>query len=245
MSPATGRAAAAPSTWLRLPLAFDVARMQRECDQFAASDWISHFNTGAYENGWSCLPLRSAGGDARHIMPLDGAPYRATPHLARCPYLREVLARFQCDTSAVRLMALAPGAAIRAHRDAGTALMDGLTRIHIPIHTSPQVCFSIDGDTVHFTAGHAWYMDASCLHAVHNRGAAPRIHLVVDCITNGWLTALFADAGFVPKAAAKYGDPSINDGNVHAVIARLREAGTPVTLALAGELARLAGTVAA
>ena len=57
MTPSAG----APSTWLRLPLAFDVARMQRECDQFADDDWISHFNTGVYDNGWSCLPLRSAG----------------------------------------------------------------------------------------------------------------------------------------------------------------------------------------
>lgn len=234
-----------PSTWLRLPLSFDVARLQADSDQFTGDEWISHFNTNAYENGWSCLPLRSAGGEARHIMPIDGVAYADTPHLARCPSLRDVIARFACDTSAVRLMALAPGAVIHAHRDAKMALQDGLTRIHIPIHTSPQVLFTIDGESVHFTAGHAWYMDASCLHAVHNRGTTPRIHLVIDCITNAWLTALFAEAGFVPKAAAKYGDPNINDGNVHAVIARLREAATPATLALASELAALAGTVAA
>lgn len=236
--------AGAPSTWLRLPLAFDVARMQRECDQFADDDWISHFNTGVYENGWSCLPLRSAGGDARHIMPLDGAPYASTRHLARCPYLRAIIAGFKCGTGAVRLMALAPGAAIRAHRDAGTALMDGLTRIHIPIHSSPQVLFCIDGETVHFAPGHAWYMDASCLHAVHNQSAAPRVHLIIDCITNAWLEALFAAAGFVPKAAAKYGDPSINDGNVRAVIAQLRAVPTPASLALAGKLATLADAAA-
>ncbi|MED5594779.1 aspartyl/asparaginyl beta-hydroxylase domain-containing protein [Janthinobacterium sp. P210006] len=229
-----------PSTWLRLPLAFDVARMQHDCSQFAASDWISHFNTGAYDSGWSCVPLRSPGGDAGHIVPVDGARYADTPQLGRCPYLREVLARFECDTRAVRLMALEPGAIIRAHRDAGTALADGLTRIHIPIHTSPQVLFSIDGETVHFTAGHAWYMDASCLHAVHNRGMTPRIHLVLDCITNGWLEALFAAAGFVPKPLPKYGDANIHDGNVHAIIAQLRAAPTPASLALASELAALA-----
>lgn len=233
---------AAPSTWLQLPLAFDIARMQQESDQFIASDWISHFNTRAYENGWSCVPLRSAGGEARHIIPIDGAPYMDTPHLARCPYLRELIASFACDTSAVRLMALEAGAVIHAHRDAGTALMDGLTRIHIPIHTSPQVHFSIDGKRVHFAAGHAWYMDASCLHAVHNRGAAPRIHLVIDCLTNAWLEALFARAGFVPKAAHKYDDPSIHDGNVHDVIAGLRAAATPSALALASKLAALAAT---
>lgn len=230
----------APSTWLQLPLRFDVARMRHDSDQFAFDEWLSHFNTGAYDHGWSCVPLRSADGQAGHIMPIDGAAYAATPQLARCPGLRDVLASFACEINAARLLALAPGARIHAHRDANTALQDGLTRIHIPIHTSPQVLFSIDGETVHFTAGHAWYMDASCLHAVHNRGTTPRIHLVLDCVTNAWLEALFAKAGFVPKAANKYGDASINDGNVHNVIAQLRLSPSPASLALASELAALA-----
>jgi len=229
-----------PSTWLRLPLRFDVVRMQRDSDQFAVGEWIHHFNTGAYDQGWSCVPLRSADGQAGHIMPIDGAAYAGTPQLARCPCLREVLASFACEIRAARLMALAPGAVIRAHRDGGTSLADGLIRIHIPIHTSPQVLFSIDGETVHFTAGHAWYMDASCLHAVRNDGTAPRIHLVLDCITNAWLETLFASAGFVPKAAHKYGDPSINDGNVRAVIAQLRLSPSPASLALASQLSGLA-----
>jgi hypothetical protein len=229
-----------PSTWLQLPLRFDVARMQRDSDQFAAEEWISHFNTGAYDHGWSCVPLRSAGGQAGHIMPIDGVAYADTPQLAHCPCLREVLASFACEINAARLLALAPGALIRAHRDAGTSLADGLIRIHIPIHTSPQVLFSIDGESVHFTAGHAWYMDASCLHAVHNEGATPRIHLVLDCITNAWLEALFAAAGFVPKAVHKYGDPGIHDGNVRAIIAQLRLSPSPASLTLAGELAALA-----
>ncbi|MBR7635638.1 aspartyl/asparaginyl beta-hydroxylase domain-containing protein [Janthinobacterium lividum] len=229
-----------PSSWLQLPLHFDVARMQDDSDQFAADEWISHFNTGAYDQGWSCVPLRSPGGAADNIMPVDGPAYADTPQLARCPRLREVLASFACEIRAARLMALAPGAIIRAHRDAGTSLADGLIRIHIPIHTSPQVLFTIDGETVHFTAGHAWYMDASCLHAVHNRGMTPRIHLVLDCITNAWLEALFASAGFVPKAAHKYGDPGIHDGNVRAVITQLRLSPSPASQALARELAALA-----
>lgn len=226
----------APSTWLRLPLAFDVARLQRESDQFAASDWIDHFNTRAYEGGWSCVPLRSAGGDARHIMPIDGVAYADTPLLARCPYLQQVLAGFACEIGAARLMALAAGAEIGEHRDAGTALADGVTRIHIPIHTSPQVLFRIDGVAVHFGAGHAWYMDASCRHAVSNGGAMARVHLVVDCVSNDWLRALFAKAGFVPAPLPKYGDPNINDDNVEAIIASLRETGVP---ALAERLAAI------
>lgn len=235
----------APSTYLQLPLCFDVARMQQESDQFAPADWIGHFNTGAYESGWSCLPLRSHGGDPLHIMPLDDAAYAATPHLARCPYLQQVIAGMDCDVGAARLMALDAGAVIREHRDAGTALAEGVTRIHIPIHTSLQVLFRIDGEAVHFSAGHAWYMDASCRHAVENRSNAARVHLVLDCATNDWLEELFASAGFVPKAPPKYGDPSINDDNVQEVIARLRATGAPPVLALAERLATIARGMAA
>lgn len=234
-----------PSTYLPLPLRFDVASMQRESDQFDEQDWIAHFNTGAYENGWSCLPLRSPGGDARHIMPVDGVDYANTPQLARCPYLQQVLASFACEKGAARLMALEAGAVIREHRDAGTALADGITRIHVPIHTSQQVLFRIDGESVHFSAGQAWYMDASCRHAVTNGGADARVHLVIDCLTNDWLEALFAGAGFVPRPLPKYGDPSINDGNVGEIIARLRETGAPALAHHADRLAAIAGGAAA
>lgn len=235
----------APSTYLRLPLSFDAARMQQEIARFAATDWLAHFNTGAYENGWSVLPLRSAGGDGRDIMSRDGVAYADTPHLAHCPYLRQVIGAFACEVGAARLMSLAPGAVIREHRDPGTALADGVTRIHIPIHTSPQVLFRIDGADVHFSAGHAWYMDASCRHAVENRGTAPRVHLVIDCVTNDWLEQLFAGAGFVPKPAPKYGDPSINDGNVEEIIASLRATGAPAVLAHAERLDAIYRGVAA
>ena len=76
-----------PNTWLQLPLHFDVARMQHDSDQFAAGEWISHFNKGAYDQGWSCVPLRSPGGAADHIMPVDGAAYAGTPQLRRWPAL--------------------------------------------------------------------------------------------------------------------------------------------------------------
>ncbi|WP_229421886.1 aspartyl/asparaginyl beta-hydroxylase domain-containing protein [Massilia aquatica] len=194
--------ATAPSAWLRLPLAFDIARMQAELDKLGADEWIAHFNTGAYDNGWSCVPLRSAGGSARHIMPVDGEPYRDTPVLERCPYLRRVIDSLACEKQSVRLMALAPGAVIKEHRDPGTALQEGLTRLHVPIVTAPEVLFTVDGEAVHFSAGHAWYLDASCRHAVHNASALPRVHLIVDCVSNDWLAQLFKDAGFVPRPPA-------------------------------------------
>ena len=225
-----------PSTYLQLPLRFDVARMREDLCRIDAGEWISHFNSDAYENGWSCAPLRSVDGDATHIIPIDGGRFADTALMRRCAYLREVADSFACDKTSVRLMGLAPGAVIKEHRDPGTAMQDGTTRLHIPIQTSPEVIFHIDGEAVHFSAGHAWHMDASCRHAVDNRGASARIHLVLDCITNPWLEELFQRAGFQPRAPAPYGDPNIDDANVLAVIAALQASGTRAGAVLAGEL---------
>nr|AGC72027.1 aspartyl/Asparaginyl beta-hydroxylase [uncultured bacterium A1Q1_fos_500] len=208
--------------YLRLPLSFDVARLQGELAGLNANEWITHFNTNAYEGGWSCVPLRSVGGVAQHIMPIESDAFADTPVLARCPYVREVLTQFKCETTSVRFMALAPGAHIKPHRDPKTSLEDGVTRLHVPIQTSPEVLFYIDGTAVHFSAGDAWYLNASCEHAVINPSPQPRVHLMLDCITNEWLEALFHTAGGVLRPPPPYPDPQIHDGNVLALIAQFR-----------------------
>ncbi|MBA2672881.1 aspartyl/asparaginyl beta-hydroxylase domain-containing protein [Ramlibacter sp.] len=181
--------------YLKLPLAFDVPRMRQELDAIGTEAWIGHFNTGDYEGGWRCVPLRSVDGRADNILPIEGARYADTAWLERCPYLREVIDSFQCEKTSVRLMSLEPGALIREHRDPGTALEQGVTRVHVPIATTPDTIFRIEGEVVHFAAGHAWYLNASCLHGVENRSAAARVHLMLDCVTNPWLEAMFVAAG--------------------------------------------------
>lgn len=214
-----------PTRYLRLPLSFDVARLQLELDQLEASHWVRHFNTSAYENNWSCIPLRSVGGRQDHIMPLEQSEFQDTAIFALCPYMREVVDQFACEKTSIRLMSLEPGGVIHEHRDDGASLEDGITRLHIPVRTSPQVLFRIDGEPVHFSAGHAWYLNAACLHAVENRGPLPRVHLMLDCVTNPWLVQMFQAAGGQLREPPPYGDPAIHDGNVHEVITALRAAG--------------------
>lgn len=225
-----------PTRYLRLPLSFDAARLQHDLRGIEDSPWISHFNTGAYDKGWACIPLRSVGGRLDHIMPLDGAPFSDTVLLARCPYVRQVLDAFECEKTSVRFMALEPGGVIKEHRDAGASLDDGVTRLHIPVLTSPQVLFRIDGEEVHFSAGHTWYLNASCLHGVDNRGALPRVHLMLDCVTNPWLERMFVAAGGVLREPPPYGDPAIHDGNVLDVVAGLQAGGSPAAAGLAARL---------
>lgn len=223
------------SPYLKLPFSFDVARLRRDLASVETSGWVSHFNTGAYEKHWGCIPLRSVGGLASHIMPVDGA-FQDTPILAQCPYFREVIDSFCCEKTSIRLMSLEPGGVIKEHRDEAASIDDGMTRLHVPVQTCERVMFRIEGEEVHFTAGDTWYLNASCLHGVQNRGTEPRVHLMLDCITNPWLEAVFAAAGGVRRPSPKYPDPSINDHNVLEVIARLRASGHEIGASMADRL---------
>lgn len=236
----------APTPYLKLPLSFDIARLQEDLARVAPGEWTDHFNTSAYETGWSCAPLRSVDGRTDHIMPVEAGRFEDTEILARCPYFRHVVEQFACEKTSIRLMALEAAAVIHAHRDAGGALEDGLTRLHIPVQTSPLATFRIDGEEIHFSAGHAWYLNASCLHSAENRSPRARIHLMIDCVTNPWMEALFEAAGGVQRERPPYGDPSIHDGNVLQIIAALRAGGHATGAQLARQLqethARRTGT---
>lgn len=222
--------------YLKLPFAFDVERLQRELMQIADADWISHFNIAAYEKNWGCIPLRSVDGRLDHIMPIEDGDFQDTIILQRCPYFQEVINRFECEKTSIRLMSLEAGGVIKEHRDQSTSFEDGITRLHIPILTSPLVTFRIDGEVVHFSAGHAWYLNASCLHGVQNNSALSRVHLMLDCISNGWLEQVFKDAGFIANQKTKYDDPAITDGNVLEIIERLKAMNTPAGMRIAEQL---------
>ncbi|MGE5467319.1 MAG: aspartyl/asparaginyl beta-hydroxylase domain-containing protein [Ignavibacteria bacterium] len=224
---------------LRLPLNFDVARLEQDLDRIEADEWVDHFNTAAYERRWSCVPLRSIGGRADHIVSTDGPGYEDTPILARCPYFREVIDSFRCDKTSVRLMALEAGGIIKEHVDFGTCFEDGIVRLHVPIRTTPEVVFIVEGEEIHFDAGATWYLNAGARHGVRNGSGIRRVHLMLDCISNAWLESMLGEAGFVTEPPPKYGDRSITDVNVDSVIAALRAMQTTAGAAMADRLARI------
>jgi hypothetical protein len=174
---------------LKLSLQFDALRLQSDLNQILAPDYVPHFNTQYYEGTWSVVPLRSVGGLANHIYPdpTKQAAYADTPHLARCPYVREVLSGFQCPLLAVRFLRLGPGSIIKEHKDYNLGFEDGEIRLHIPIQTNPGVEFILDGQRVDMKEGECWYLNFNLSHRVANRGTTDRIHLVIDCVVNEWL----------------------------------------------------------
>lgn len=222
--------------WLRLAPVFDVDSLRADLDVALAWHWRTHYNADAHSGSWTSIALRSASGDAADIGAWEGVEFADTPLMAHCPALRGAVDSFACDKKSVRLMALAPGATIKPHRDHLGAFEDGLARLHVPIVTAPEVLFTLDGDDVHFEAGATWYMNANCLHAVRNGSALTRVHLVLDCVPNHWLRGLFERSGWAPRPAPKYGDPAILDANVDQVIAQLLASGAPAATALAERL---------
>lgn len=221
---------------LRLPLRFDAAALHQDVQKMRHEAWIAHYNDRAHEGDWRCIPLRSAAGQSDNILASADANFLDTPLLEGAPHLRAALAQFDCEMIAVRLMSLAAGARILPHRDAGGGFEDGVARLHIPVQTDPRVQFEIDGESVHFGLGECWYMNANCLHAVRNESEIERIHLVLDCVPNDWLRALFIGAGWRENPAPAYGDPNMTDANIQQVIAALRTNPAPAAQTLLADL---------
>ena len=181
----------------RLPLEFDALRLARDLRTAESDGWIAHFVQDNYEGEWSVIPLRAKAGATHPIMMIYSDPFCREfvdrPLLDSCPYFKEVLASFACPVQAARLMRLGSGSTILEHRDFDLDVEQGAARIHIPIVTSPEVVFLLNGVAVEMQAGSCWYLRLSDPHAVENRGKEARVHLVVDMTANAWLENLIAD----------------------------------------------------
>ncbi|MBY4678832.1 aspartyl/asparaginyl beta-hydroxylase domain-containing protein [Marinobacterium arenosum] len=222
--------------YLKLPLTFDTARLHADLKRLQPHNWLQHINQRAHNGGWRALPLRSVDGclETIAVSNMDQTRYADTCYLTACDYLPDVLAQLKCPLHSARLMSLAAGEEIKRHTDNALSFKDGCARLHIPMQTHPDVTFTIDDHTVHFGQGECWYMNANYPHQVSNDSPLDRIHLVVDCTVNAWLSDLFHAAGYQEAAEHyKYGDPSITDENAPQVIAQLETMDTPAGIAIA------------
>jgi hypothetical protein len=178
---------------LKLPFSFDPDRLKADLATFADDDWVPHFNKPYYEGEWSGIALRSVGGVAKQLYPDPSATasFADTSNLDHCPYLREVLATFQCPLLSVRLLKLKARSNIREHKDFNLGYEDGEFRLHVPVVTNPNVKFFLNNERVIMGEGECWYLDLNLRHRVENESDADRVHLVIDCVVNDWVRALF------------------------------------------------------
>lgn len=183
---------------IRLPFRFDPAALRQDLAALGFSDWINHFVTQNYTGDWSVLPLRGKAGATHPVMMIYSDPgctdFADTPFLEACPYFKEVLASLKCPLQSVRLMRLTPGSVIKEHRDHDLAAETGNVRLHLPITTTPDVDFFLNGTRVIMHPGELWYLRLADPHSVVNRGDADRVHLVIDATMNPWLEAQLKEA---------------------------------------------------
>ncbi len=179
--------------FVKLPLFFDAERLAAEVAGIGEDEWRPHPQG---HPGNSALPLIAAGGD-----PADDAargPMRPTPHLARLPYLRQVLAAFGSPLGRTRLMRLDGNAEATAHSDVNYYWMQRV-RIHVPVMTRPEVRFLCGGREVHMAAGEAWIFDTWKVHNVLNPNPTRRIHLVIDTVGSAFFWGLVERAAEEPR----------------------------------------------
>lgn len=183
-----------PSPWewaaqlpdrLRLVPRFDPAPLAAELAALEQGEWTAHFVAENYQGDWSVLPLRAPKGTNHPILRITSVPgtenWEDTEFLVACPAMRAVIDSLPAQVGAARLMRLGPGAEIKEHRDWDLSPDQGMVRLHLPIVTNPAVDFRVNGERVDMAPGELWYLRLADPHRVINAGAAPRVHLVIDC----------------------------------------------------------------
>ena len=221
--------------YLQLPFKVDLTVLQAEVQQCLDQQWVNHYNQKDYEGDWTLIALRSIDGAMHQVSAQESDSYRDTPLLSQCPHIQHFLDQLKCDKMSIRLMRLAAGSVIKAHRDNHLGYEDGSFRLHLPIWTNDQVIFYIDGKPVHMEVGSCWYANFNLEHSVVNKGESDRVHLVVDCLRNKWSDEMMREAGYdfeAEKAAKRTIDPAA----VPEMIALLKAMNTPAAQTLIDQL---------
>jgi len=224
--------------YLRLPFEFDIAAMQEEVVQLSSQNWKLHYNTQHYEGDWSALPLRSAGGSMTSILALSGETiFEDTVLMQLCPYLKQVTDTLQCPKLSVRLLRLKAGAVVHAHSDRDLYYEEGEARIHIPVVTNDQVEFYLDEERMYMRQGECWYMNLALMHRLQNNSNTDRVHLVIDCVVNDWMKALFESETITTKQMFEgFRKKGYDDETKRLIIEQLRSQNTETALKMADEM---------
>ncbi|QHI38884.1 hypothetical protein IMCC3317_42840 [Kordia antarctica] len=171
---------------LKLPFEFDPEIIKKEISQFSKSDYRDIYNSSVtLETLWLkhfIEPINDAYG-----FPI----FYPTDDLKKCPYLLSVFNMFKCRVETFRIHTLDAGAKIQKHRDSGYGFEFGKIRLHIPVYTNDKVEILVNNEAIKMKEGECWYCNFHLEHEVRNNSDEPRMHLILDCIVNDWLTDVF------------------------------------------------------
>lgn len=178
---------------VQLSIPVDLEHMLADLSMLEARSWTPHFVPAHFEGDWSVLPLRAPKGAVHPILQISSNPsttaWVPTDYLRAATGIEAFLASLPCPIGTVRLMHLAAGSEIHAHRDDDLNAAWGMARLHIPLTTNDAVEFRLNGTALAMQAGECWYLRLSDVHSVANRGTTGRTHLVIDAFVDDWLEA--------------------------------------------------------
>lgn len=177
---------------LLLPLRFDAVRLKSDLALVRRDEWAPHFNERDYGGHWRGVALRSQNGHKSFLFAsfVRAAQFRDTKLMERCRHFRDAVAVFECPVKAVRLLSLAPGSFVREHSDHALSYEQGEMRIHIPVQTSAEVEFYVQGERLLLEEGRAYYINVNLPHRIKNGSGMDRVHLVLDIEVNDWVHQL-------------------------------------------------------
>lgn len=213
---------------IKFPMFFDTEKLKNDVHKILNKNWTAHYNTNDYTGKWTSIALMSQNGKSDTIFALPNSDEKLVPTeiLDSCTYFKEILDSFLFEKTAVRLLQLAVGAAIKPHSDHCLGYEDGSFRLHIPIITNSEVEFILDGNRLIMNEGECWYIDANFTHSVENRGTEDRIHLVIDGIRNEWTDDLFFKEARQDQFIKP--EPILSDEQKQLMIAELQRMNTPI-----------------
>ena len=219
----------------KFEFAYDILSVQQEVSLLLKNEiWLAHYNQAQYTGEWTALPLRSPNGDVSNPIAesLFKLEFKDTPLLQTLPSVRQLMQNLKCDRLSARLLNLKAGAIIKPHKDHDLSFENGEVRLHFPIFTNEKVRFYLENDLLEMGEGECWYINANLTHQVFNDGPTDRIHLVVDCKVNNWLTNFFSAATLTSREQKK------DTAQLLQVISELKLQNTPTTNALAAQLSK-------
>lgn len=153
----------------------DVARLGQEIAQFNDAEWRKHPVQCA---GTESIALITVGGGDNQDYAQSG-PLRETPALARCPYLRQVLARLGVPLGRCRLTRLA-GHGHTPWQKAWHYHWFRRAPVLIPVSAHPPARLFRGLNSYPLAANTAVRYDPCVPYRMRNPGAEPCVHLVVE-----------------------------------------------------------------
>lgn len=152
--------------------------------------WVTEY--GRYQSGgWWTLSLLNDSGVPTEVTIKDCDPVETTL-LQRMPVTRKFLSSLGVRYMWARLAKLGPNSFLWEHRDYAELNDLERYRLHVPLVTNSSAALVTGGAKIHLSAGHLWRLTPTHVHGACNLFGPDRVHLILDCYTNGGLARLTA-----------------------------------------------------